>query len=129
MSSNTILEINSFILDIRWDLFNEDSNPGMNIIQSSTSLTTTESTCVEKLHVSQKDKGLQIVNIAKKRVHILYDDGDKILLRRQNRLHSNKFKTKVSAIGRFAGHSVTLYRNFIPSLKTKLSFTTCENVV
>lgn len=92
--------------DNRWDLFNEDVNPGMDVAPSVSSLMTIESAPIVKLHHSQLDGGLQIVNIAKNRVHILYDDGDKTLLHRQCWFSSNKFKTKVSAIGRCAGHAM-----------------------
>jgi len=78
---------------------------------STTSLTTIDSTPVIKLHESQKDGGLQIVNMVKNKVHILYDNGDKSLLARQKWHISSGAKT--SALGRCAGYAMeTLHHQF-----------------
>jgi len=101
--------------DVRWDLFNEEFNQGH----------TDEEDPNEKKknlrHSGYTDGGHKIVNLAKNKVHVLYNYGDKALLGRQAWHRAGG--SKVSAIGRCAGYAMDKLH---PDFKDKVVFHHCN---
>jgi len=101
--------------DVRWDLFNEEFNQG------HTEEVDTNEKKENLKHSGYTDGGHKIVNLAKNKVHVLYNTGDKALLARQ--VWHSKGGSKVSAIGRCAGYAMDKLH---PDFKDKVVFHHCN---
>jgi len=126
-----------YVIDVRWDLFNEDvnsegsskeniptseeimaSNNKIHQIPTQTEIGASDNLTPETL----KHEGCDIINLVKNKVHILYNRRDKALLARQMWYR----REKASAIGRFAGYAMD---NIHPKCKDKVVFHHCGYMV
>jgi len=101
--------------DVRWDLFNEEFNQGR------TEEVDPDEKKANLKHSAYTDGGHKIVNLAKNKIHVLYNIGDKALLGRQ--VWHARGGSKASALGRCAGYAMDKLH---PDFKDKVVFHHCR---